>query len=270
MAAKNVSRPTLSTNYMYDRRRAIKIAPLGEKETLQKATLKAFIAALRAMLPPSGLTTLRRNSDKEVNAILASPMLVDGIIKKSPIEIAGQKLSITPAAPRSTKIWIYSPSYYIPKEKILEALRQKIETTYIEEIVDEFGFPTERLFAYVRGENIPAAVFFGTTRLNITYPGMERRCRLCDDLDHAAGNCPKRKCYNCNKLGHVSAECTAGCRRCGSKEHSSRTCTADTPDLHSGAQFPELHKKEDKETKPDEKADEPINAEKKNASRRRN
>lgn len=108
---------------------------------------------------------------------------------------------VTPAAPRSTKIWLYSPSVYIPKEKILEALQKQITTTHIEEITDEYGFPTEKLFAYVRGENIPSAVLVGSTRINITYPGMERRCRMCQALDHAAGNCPQRKCYNCNKTG---------------------------------------------------------------------
>lgn len=180
------------------------------------------------MLPPSGLTTLRRNGDREINAILASPMLVEAIMKKSPIEIAGQKLVVTPAAPRSTKIWLYSPSVYIPKEKILEALQKHITTTHIEEITDEFGFPTEKLFAYVRGEDIPSAVHVGNARINITYPGIDKRCRLCQSPDHAAGNCPNRKCFNCNKTGHVSAECKAGCRRCGAAEHSSRDCQKST------------------------------------------
>lgn len=40
-------------------------------------------------------------------------------------------------------------------------------------------------------------MFIGSTRINITYPGMERRCRLCNAPDHAAGNCPSRKCLAC-------------------------------------------------------------------------
>lgn len=102
MAAKNANRPALSTSATYDRRRAVKFTPQGEHEILQRTTL----LALKTMLPPSGLTTLRRNSDKEINAILASPMLVEALMKKSPIEISEQKLLVTPAAPRSTKIWL--------------------------------------------------------------------------------------------------------------------------------------------------------------------
>lgn len=243
MAAKNATHPTLSAGTTYDRRRAEKFAPLGEKKTLLKPTLQAFIATVKTMLPPSGLTTLRRNNDKEINAILASPMLVEALMKTSPVEIAGQKLTVKPAAPRSTKIWLYSPSVYIPKERILEALQKLITTTHIEEITDEYGFPTEKLFAYVRGDNIPSAVLVGATRINITYPGMEKKCRLCQSPEHAAGNCPNRKIFNCNTTGHVSAECKAGCRRCGAADHSSRNCGMEARpriDLDDDAQYPEL------------------------------
>lgn len=134
---------------------------------------------------------------------------------------------------------------YIGKERIREALQKHIPTSHIEEINDEYHFPTEKLFAYVRSENIPSAVYVGSTRINITYPGMEKRCRLCQAPDHAAGNCPKRQCYNCNKAGHVRAESKAGCRRCGSNDHTSRNCDARASpniDIDSPDNFPSLQK----------------------------
>lgn len=133
---------------------------------------------------------------------------------------------------------------YISTQSIREAIQKHVQVSHIEEISDEFGFPTEKLFAYVRGENIPSAVLIGTTRINITYPGMERRCRLCEAPDHAAGNCPKRQCYNCNKTDHVSAECKAGCRRYGDSDHTSHMCEGRKKaiDLDSPAAFPSLNK----------------------------
>lgn len=96
---------------------------------------------------------------------------------------------------------------------------------------NEYGIPTGNLFAYVKEENIPSAIFIGSTRINITYRGMEKRCRLCQSTEHAAGKCPDRPCFTC--------------KTCGATTHTSRNCREDL--LDSKNQFPELTKKTPKE-----------------------
>lgn len=245
IAAKQLTNLTSTANIGYARRRAVKFTPCSENETIQRGTFQSFIESLQKLLTPSAITTLRRSGENEIHAILETPTRVDSLLKLSPITVAGQKLTVTPFAPRSVKIWLYNPSLFVGKDLIREELQKNIPTSYIEELKDEYNFPTGKLFAYVRGTNIPSAIHIGSVRINITYPGMERRCRLCQALDHVAGSCPNRQCYNCNKAGHVSAECTAGCRRCGATDHSTRTCgshTSPNPDVDSTSQFPNLQK----------------------------
>lgn len=63
---------------------------------------------------------------------------------------------------------------------------------HVEDITNELQLPTGKLFAFVRGDSIPSAIFIGVVRINITYPGMERKCRrICQS--------PERECFNCHK-----------------------------------------------------------------------
>lgn len=45
----------------------------------------------------------------------------------------------------------------------------------------------------------------------------------------------------------MSAECTAGCKTCGSLDHTSRNCQEDPVDIDSKTQFPDLKKRAPRE-----------------------
>lgn len=222
IAAKQAANPTPTPNFGYDRRRALKFSPVEPNTKLTRDTCKQFVANLRNLIapsPPTEITAIRLANEVELHAVLATPALVDNLVAKSPIEIAGQALKITEFVPRSRKIWLYNPSILISNLLIKTELSKHVQTMHVEDITNELLLPTGKLFAYVRGDIIPSAIFIGAVRINITYSGMERRCRNCQSPEHAAGQCPERECFNCHKKGHVSSECASGCRRCGASGH---------------------------------------------------
>lgn len=224
----------------YDKRRAFRIIPADGAAKLEIETCKKLVKVLGETVGPKAITVIRMISEAEFQAVLETPTQVDEICRKTPLIVGNQKLEIIPFVARSTKIWIYNPSILIGINRIKYELEKHCRVAYIEDIPNEYGASTGKLFAYVKGENIPSAIFIGLTRLNITYKGMERKCRLCQSADHAAGKCPERSCYNCDKKGHVSAECEERCKKCGATTHTSRNCMEDVLDIKSRNQFPEL------------------------------
>lgn len=240
MAARQGDSTCPRTETGYDRRRAVRIKPTGGATELEKETCKNFMSAFKEITEPNSITSIRMVSNTEFQAVLTTPAQVDELCKKSPIKIAEQELDIVPFVPRSRKIWIYNPSILIGNHMIKKELERHCQVAHIEDTPNEYGIPTGKSFAYVKGEQIPAAIFIGASRINITYRGMERKCRLCQSAEHAAGKCPERSCFNCGMKGHVSAECKEGCKKCGATTHTSRTCREDLPDLDSKSHFPEL------------------------------
>lgn len=109
MAAKQAVNLTPMANVGYDRRRALKFTPVEPNSKLQRDTCKQFVETLKKLIapsPPSEITAIRLANEVELHAVLATPALVDSLVAKSPVEIAGQALKITPFVPRSRKIWL--------------------------------------------------------------------------------------------------------------------------------------------------------------------
>lgn len=251
MAAKQGEEINLRPDMGYDRRRAIRIVPTDGATTIEVETCKNLVNALKAAVETNAITVIRMINEAEFQAVLVTPMQVEELCKKAPLMIANQKLDISPYVPRSRKIWIYNPSIFIKIHSIRAELGKHCQVAHIEDIPNEYGASTGKLFGYVEGENIPSAIFVGSVRINVTYRGMERKCRLCQSTEHAAGSCLDRTCFNCSKKGHVSLECTEGCKTCGATSHTTRNCRENFPDLGSMNQFPELKTRTPKDGKED-------------------
>lgn len=172
MAAKQGEQINTRTETGYDRRRAIRILPTDRQGKLEIETCKLFMSTFKSIVEPNAITAIRMINDTEIQAVLETPTQVDELCRKSPLIIAEQALNIVPFTPRSKKIWIYNPSLFIGNHQIKKELERHCQVAHLEEIPNNYGIPTGKLFAFVKGENIPSAILVGSTRINITYRGM--------------------------------------------------------------------------------------------------
>lgn len=84
-----------------------------------------------------------------------------------------------------------------------------------------------RLYRMKLNGNIPSYIHFGSASLRVRYSNQPPTCRKCDELDHQANACNRRRCFNCDAFDHSHVSCTEDprCAICEGFGHLAEECS---------------------------------------------